>query len=83
MDGNGRWAQKQGFLRTLGHREGSEAVRRTVRSARRLGVDALTLYAFSEQNWDRPRFEVDALMTLLEDFLVEMIEMLPNSEYRT
>ncbi|GAB5543442.1 MAG: polyprenyl diphosphate synthase [Sandaracinaceae bacterium] len=70
MDGNGRWAQKQGFLRTLGHREGSEAVRRTVRSARRLGVDALTLYAFSEQNWDRPRFEVDALMTLLEDFLV-------------
>ncbi|MCA9609264.1 MAG: di-trans,poly-cis-decaprenylcistransferase [Myxococcales bacterium] len=70
MDGNGRWAQRQGFLRTLGHREGSESVRRIVRSCRRLGVEALTLYAFSEQNWERPQIEVDALMQLLEDFLV-------------
>ncbi len=70
MDGNGRWAKQQGFLRTLGHREGSEAVRRAVRTCRRLGVKALTLYAFSEQNWDRPRGEVTALMELLKEFLV-------------
>jgi undecaprenyl diphosphate synthase len=79
MDGNGRWAQKQGFLRTLGHREGSEAVRRIVRACRRLGVEALTLYAFSEQNWDRPRLEVDALMELLREFLIsERDELLAN-----
>jgi undecaprenyl diphosphate synthase len=70
MDGNGRWAQHQGQLRTFGHREGSEAVRRIVRASRRLGIDALTLYAFSEQNWDRPRFEVEALMGLLKEFLL-------------
>ena len=76
MDGNGRWAQRQGFLRTLGHQEGSEGVRRIVRSCRRLGVEALTLYAFSEQNWERPQIEVDALMQLLEDFLVSEREEL-------
>ena len=69
MDGNGRWAQQLGRPRTEGHREGSEAVRRVVRASRRLGLDALTLYAFSEQNWARPRDEVDALMQLLFDFL--------------
>jgi undecaprenyl diphosphate synthase len=79
MDGNGRWAQRQGYLRTLGHREGSEAVRRTVRACRRLGIEALTLYAFSEQNWARPRFEVDALMELLKEFLVsEREELIDN-----
>jgi undecaprenyl diphosphate synthase len=70
MDGNGRWAQERGRPRWEGHREGSESVRRTVRAARRLGVRALTLYAFSEQNWERPRFEVDALMELLKEFLI-------------
>ncbi|MGE0784944.1 MAG: polyprenyl diphosphate synthase [Sandaracinaceae bacterium] len=78
MDGNGRWAQQQGRLRTFGHREGSQAVRRIVRASRRLGLKALTLYAFSEQNWERPRFEVDALMELLREYLVserdELIE---------
>ena len=69
MDGNGRWAQQLGRPRTDGHREGSEAVRRIVRASRRLGLRALTLYAFSEQNWARPRDEVDALMQLLFDFL--------------
>ncbi|MBZ0115930.1 MAG: di-trans,poly-cis-decaprenylcistransferase [Sandaracinaceae bacterium] len=79
MDGNGRWAQRQGFLRTIGHREGSEAVRRVVRACRRLGVRALTLYAFSEQNWERPRLEVDALMELLREFLIsEREELLGN-----
>ncbi|RLB53468.1 MAG: di-trans,poly-cis-decaprenylcistransferase [Deltaproteobacteria bacterium] len=79
MDGNGRWAQQLGRARPLGHREGSLAVRRTVRAARRLGVRALTLYAFSEQNWERPAPEVQALMVLLRDYLVsERGEILDN-----
>ncbi len=79
MDGNGRWAQKRGKARHDGHREGSQAVRRTVRAARRLGLRALTLYAFSEQNWARPEDEVDALMDLLREFLVsEHDEILTN-----
>jgi undecaprenyl diphosphate synthase len=76
MDGNGRWAQRLGFLRALGHREGSESVRRAVRISRRLGIRALTLYAFSEQNWDRPRGEVAALMELLKEFLLSEREEL-------
>lgn len=76
MDGNGRWALQQGFLRTDGHREGSESVRRTVRTCRRLGIEALTIYAFSEQNWERPQLEVDALMFLLEEFLISEREEL-------
>ena len=79
MDGNGRWAQLRGHPRTTGHREGAAAVRRTVRAARRLGLRALTLYAFSEQNWARPEEEVDALMLLLKDFLLsERDEILDN-----
>jgi undecaprenyl diphosphate synthase len=70
MDGNGRWAQLRGKERVEGHREGSKAVRRIVRAARRLGLKALTLYAFSEQNWARPEDEVDTLMVLLRDFLL-------------
>ncbi|GAB4214882.1 MAG: isoprenyl transferase [Sandaracinaceae bacterium] len=70
MDGNGRWATGRGAQRPIGHRQGSESVRKVVRSARRLGLRALTLYAFSEQNWQRPSFEVDALMELLREFLV-------------
>jgi undecaprenyl diphosphate synthase len=79
MDGNGRWAQQQGRPRADGHRDGSRAVRRTVRAARRLGVRALTLYAFSEQNWSRPAAEVAALMELLREFLQsEREELLDN-----
>jgi undecaprenyl diphosphate synthase len=70
MDGNGRWAQLRGQPRAQGHREGATAVRRTVRAARRLGLHALTLYAFSEQNWARPEEEVDAVMQLLREFLL-------------
>jgi undecaprenyl diphosphate synthase len=70
MDGNGRWAQLRGQPRATGHREGATAVRRTVRAARRLGLHALTLYAFSEQNWARPEEEVDAVMQLLREFLL-------------
>jgi undecaprenyl diphosphate synthase len=79
MDGNGRWAQMRGQPRGRGHREGSHAVRRVVRAARRLGLHALTLYAFSEQNWARPEDEVDALMELLREFLLtERGEILGN-----
>jgi len=79
MDGNGRWAQLRGLPRSRGHREGSQAVRRIVRAARRLGLRALTLYAFSEQNWARPEDEVDALMELLREFLLtERGEILGN-----
>ncbi len=68
MDGNGRWATARGLPRIEGHRQGAEVVRSTVRLARRLGIQALTLYAFSEQNWQRPEGEVAALMRLLYDF---------------
>jgi undecaprenyl diphosphate synthase len=69
MDGNGRWAEARGLPRVAGHREGSESVRAVTRTARRIGVEALTLYAFSAQNWARPREEVDALMHLLAEYL--------------
>ena len=79
MDGNGRWAELRGEPREAGHKAGSAAVRRVVRASRRLGLDALTLYAFSEQNWSRPAGEVDALMGLLREFLVsERSEILEN-----
>jgi len=69
MDGNGRWAEARGLPRVAGHREGSEAVRAVTRAARRIGLEALTLYAFSSENWARPEEEVGALMQLLAEFL--------------
>ncbi len=79
MDGNGRWATLRGQDRQAGHKAGSAAVRRVVRVSRRLGISALTLYAFSEQNWARPQNEVEALMGLLEEFLKsERTEILDN-----
>jgi undecaprenyl diphosphate synthase len=71
MDGNGRWASARGEPRIAGHREGAKSVRETVRAARELGIQALTLFAFSEQNWDRPPDEVDALMELLYRYVLE------------
>ena len=68
MDGNGRWAESRGLPRTDGHRAGMEAVRGIVRAARELGVGWLTLYAFSSENWNRPKSEVDYLMRLPEEF---------------
>ena len=69
MDGNGRWAAAQGLPRVLGHRAGAETVRRIVEAAVEIGVQALTVYAFSSENWDRPAEEVHDLMSLLEEFL--------------
>ena len=79
MDGNGRWAEQRGLPRVAGHREGSEAVRAVTRTARRVGIQALTLYAFSAENWARPEDEVGALMELLAEFLEsERGEMMEN-----
>jgi len=80
MDGNGRWAKKRLFNRIRGHEKGSETVRTIVRACREIGISYLTLYAFSTENWQRPRSEVAALMTLLKKFLEsEQKEMLDNN----
>src|SRR5260370_15212361 len=71
MDGNGRWAQRRGLPRVEGHRQGAVAVRRVVRAAREVGLRALTLYAFSSQNWQRPPDEVGTLMQLLRDYVID------------
>ena len=79
MDGNGRWAEERGLPRLEGHREGANSVREVTRCARRLGVEALTLYAFSSQNWARPADEVAGLMGLLREYLErERPEILDN-----
>ncbi len=76
MDGNGRWAAQRGQPRIAGHRAGVEAVRSAVDTGARLGLGALTLYAFSTENWKRPRYEVDALMRMLRKYLrIELEEI--------
>ncbi len=80
MDGNGRWAQKKLLNRVKGHERGADTVRMVVRSCREIGVPFLTLYAFSTENWQRPKTEVTALMALLKKFLVsERQEMVVNN----
>lgn len=69
MDGNGRWAKERGLPRTLGHRQGVEAVRRTVRASIELGIRYLTIFSFSSENWRRPADEVDDLMGLMKRFI--------------
>ncbi len=79
MDGNGRWAKRKAMNRIRGHEQGSESVREIVRASREIGIHYLTLYAFSEENWNRPRHEIQALMSLLKRFLKsELREMLEN-----
>src|SRR5213593_3346585 len=76
MDGNGRWAAQRGQPRIAGHRAGVEAVRAAVDTGARLGLGALTLYAFSTENWKRPRYEVEALMRMLRKYLrIELDEI--------
>src|SRR5262245_12820100 len=69
MDGNGRWAAERGLPRSLGHRSGVEAVRRTVEAAIELGIPYLTIYSFSSENWSRPAEEIDDLMGLMKRFI--------------
>ncbi|PQO41567.1 isoprenyl transferase [Blastopirellula marina] len=71
MDGNGRWAQRQGLPRVEGHRRGVASVRRTVEECARLGIEQLTLYCLSSENWKRPQYELDFLMHLLEQYMIE------------
>ena len=79
MDGNGRWARNRGLARIEGHRVGADSVRDIVRACRQLGIEALTLYAFSAQNWARPAHEVRSLMELLRDYLAsERSEIMEN-----
>ena len=82
MDGNGRWAARRNQPRIAGHRAGSAAVRSTVETSARLGVAYLTLYAFSTENWKRPRLEVEALMGLLREFLRKEIRSLKENNIR-
>lgn len=82
MDGNGRWAQQRGLPREAGHREGAKAVRRVVTRARELGIEVLTLYAFSAQNWRRPEHEIAALMALLIEFCHDERSLLEEKRIR-
>ena len=82
MDGNGRWAQDRGLSRVEGHREGLESVRAVVRAAHELGVEVLTLYAFSLENWNRPKLEVDELMRLLEHYMEQELDEVDRNGIR-
>lgn len=82
MDGNGRWANNRNKPRVSGHRAGATSVRETVETAARLGIGHLTLYAFSTENWKRPRLEVDTLMRLLREYLGKELETLVRNRIR-
>lgn len=82
MDGNGRWAKKHGKPRVFGHKNGVKAVRETTESAAELGVEYLTLYAFSTENWNRPKLEVSALMRLLVETLHKEVDTLMKNNIR-
>lgn len=82
MDGNGRWAKQHGKPRVFGHRNGVKAVRETTEAAAELGIEYLTLYAFSTENWKRPKLEVNALMTLLVETIEREVETLNKNDIR-
>jgi undecaprenyl diphosphate synthase len=82
MDGNGRWAKHRGLRPIEGHREGAKAVQRTIEAAHRFGLEFLTLFAFSTENWNRPKEEVDGLMSLLRDFIDENLEKIHDKGIR-
>jgi undecaprenyl diphosphate synthase len=79
MDGNGRWAARRRLPRVAGHRAGADAVRRTIEAAAGLGLECLTLYAFSTENWKRPRYEIRALMDLLMEYLRKELHSLKEN----
>ncbi len=82
MDGNGRWAKKRAMPRALGHRQGGEAVRRTVQAAEDLGLECLTLYAFSSENWKREEDEISDLMNLMRRFIEANLEDMVERKVR-
>ena len=82
MDGNGRWAKKRGLPRTAGHKVGAEVFRDIATYCQELGLEYLTIYAFSTENWKRPKDEVDVLMSLLEQYLQEAIDTMERDHIR-
>jgi undecaprenyl diphosphate synthase len=82
MDGNGRWAKARGLDRSAGHKAGTETAREIVRECRKLGIPFLTLYAFSRENWSRPKHEVNFLFNLLKDFLTTELPTLLEQDIR-
>ncbi|AXP81089.1 Ditrans-2Cpolycis-undecaprenyl-diphosphate synthase ((2E-2C6E)-farnesyl-diphosphate specific) [Mariniflexile rhizosphaerae] len=82
MDGNGRWAKQQGMMRAFGHENGTKAVKQTVEACAELGVENLTLYAFSTENWNRPKLEVQTLMKLLVSSLKKEIKTLQDNNIK-
>jgi len=82
MDGNGRWAQKKGLIRTAGHEQGAKTVRNITIHCNNLGVKYLTLYAFSTENWNRPKLEVEFLMKLLEKYFKNELETYLNNNVK-
>jgi len=82
MDGNGRWAKERGLPRREGHRAGAESIREVMEACKELGVEYLTLYAFSSENWNRPEDEVQALMNLLDRFLDDQAKELDKQNVR-
>lgn len=79
MDGNGRWAKKRGLPRKFGHREGAKVFRKITRHAKKIGIKYLTLYAFSTENWKRPKDEVDAIMDLFDKYLDEVRDFIEEN----
>ena len=82
MDGNGRWATERGFKRTAGHEEGAKTVRRITSYCSDIGIKYLTLYAFSTENWERPKLEVEFLMKLLERYLKKELDIYLENNIR-
>jgi undecaprenyl diphosphate synthase len=82
MDGNGRWAQKRHLPRIAGHRSGTQSARTTIETCARLKIEALTLYAFSVENWRRPKTEIDFLMALLREYLRQEMPLIQKNEIR-
>ncbi len=82
LDGNGRWAKRRGLPRTAGHKVGAETFRAIATYCRDIGIDYLTVYAFSTENWKRPQEEVDTIMALLKRYLLEAIETMERDNVR-
>lgn len=82
MDGNGRWAKKQGLLRAFGHESGTKSVKKIIKASAKLGIECLTLYAFSTENWNRPKLEVDTLMRVLINSLKKEVTTLQENNIK-
>lgn len=81
MDGNGRWAKKRGLARTAGHAEGAKTFKKIVEGCFNLGIRAVTVYAFSTENWKRPKEEVDAIMSLMQEYIIDRLSI-EDSRYK-